>query len=155
MKTNLTAVAVVMTATVFLAGCATGPDQRVGTSNYPATYPANTSSYGVVDSIQLIPAERTSSSPGVGAVLGGVVGGILGNQVGGGTGRSVATVAGAVGGAVVGNQIEQRNRGQTVDSYQVSVRLNSGNYQTFQRDNIADLRPGSRVRIDNGLLYPY
>lgn len=47
MKTNLTAVAVVMTATVFLAGCATGPDQRVGTSNYPATYPANTSSYGL------------------------------------------------------------------------------------------------------------
>ena len=155
MKTNLSVVAAVVTVTAFLAGCAGAPEQRVSTPSYPASYPANASYYGVVESIQLLPAERTSSGPGVGAIVGGVVGGILGNQVGGGTGKSVATVAGVVGGAVVGNQIEQRNRVQANDSYQVSVRLSSGNYQTFQRDNVADLRPGSRVRIDNGLLYPY
>jgi outer membrane lipoprotein SlyB len=155
MKTKLIVVAVVVTTTVFLAGCANPPEQRVSMPSYPASYPANSSYYGVVDSIQLLPAERTSSGPGVGAILGGVVGGLLGNQVGGGTGKSVATVAGVVGGAVVGNQIQERNRVQAGDSYQISVRLDSGNYQTFQRDNIANLRPGSRVRIDNGLLYPY
>ncbi|MCY7306110.1 MAG: glycine zipper 2TM domain-containing protein [Rhodoferax sp.] len=155
MKTNLTAVAIVVTATAFLAGCGSAPEQRVSVPTYPATSPANTSYYGVVESIQLVAAERASGGPGVGAIVGGVVGGILGNQVGGGTGKGVATVAGVVGGAVVGNQIDQRNRVPSADSYQVSVRLSNGNYQTFQRDNIADLRPGSRVRIDNGLLYSY
>ncbi len=155
MKKNLTVAAIVVTATLFLAGCANAPEQRASTPSYPAGYSANASYYGVVDSIELIPAERTSSSPGVGAIVGGVVGGILGNQVGGGTGKSVATVAGVVGGAVVGNQVEQRNRVQASDSYQISVRLNSGNYQTFQQDNIAGLRPGSRVRVDNGRLYSY
>jgi outer membrane lipoprotein SlyB len=155
MKAKLSVVAIVVTATGFLAGCANPPEQQVVTPGYPATYPTNNSYYGVVESIQLMPAEPTSRGPGVGAIVGGVVGGLLGNQVGGGTGKGIATVAGVVGGAVVGNQVEQRNRVQASDSYQVSVRLNSGSYQTFQRNNIADLHPGSRVRIDNGLLYPY
>ena len=155
MKIRLTVVAIVATATLFLAGCGSAPDRRVSTPSYPATYPANASYYGVVDSIQVISAERASSSPGVGAIVGGVVGGIVGNQIGSGTGRGVATVAGVVGGAVVGNQIDQRNRAQGGDFYQVAVRLSDGSIQTFQRDSVADLRPGSRVRIDNGLLYAY
>ena len=159
MKLNLALVTVAVTTTVFIAGCANPHEQRASTQSYPATYPAtypaNTSFYGVVDSIQLISAGPTSSGPGVGAVVGGVVGGILGNQIGSGTGRGVATVAGVVGGAVVGNQIDQRNRAQGGDFYQVAVRLSDGSLQTFQRDNVADLRPGSRVRIENGLLYAY
>ncbi len=155
MKKNLSVVAIVVATTAFLAGCANPAEQRVSAPSYPASYPTSTSYYGVVDSIQLLPADRTSSGPGVGAIVGGVVGGLLGNQVGGGTGKGIATVAGVVGGAVVGNQIEQKNRVQASDSYQISVRLNNGNYQTFQRDSIADLHPGSRVRIDNGLLYPF
>ena len=35
------------------------------------------------------------------------------------------------------------------------IDANNGRYQTFQQDSISGLRPGSRVRIDNGRLYPY
>lgn len=155
MKTIRTVVALAIAATGILAGCASPRDQQGSAPSYPAPYPAYASSYGVVDEIELVPANNTSGGVGVGAVVGGVVGGLLGNQVGKGTGKSVATVAGVVGGAVVGNQIEQRNKASASDSYQVSVRLNNGSYQTFQQDSISGLRPGSRVRIDNGRLYPY
>jgi len=160
---KMAASAIAVTAALLLTGCGNLPEQRASTpansaaylANTPYNASSNTSYYGVVDSIQVIPGEPASGDPGVGAIVGGVVGGILGNQVGGGTGKSVAAVAGVVGGAVVGNQVDKRNRVQAADSHQVSLRLNSGNYQTFQRDEIADLRPGSRVRVENGRLYPY
>jgi hypothetical protein len=91
----------------------------------------------------------------LGAVVGGVVGGLLGNQVGGGTGKAVATVAGVVGGALAGNQIEQNNRAQTRDMYQIRVRLENGGYQTIVQDSIADLRIGNRVRIEGDRVYRY
>lgn len=71
----------------------------------------------------------------------------------GGVGKSVATVAGVVGGAVVGNQLEQNNRAAARDSYQNSVRLDNGSYQTIQQDSMADLQVGSRVRVENGHVY--
>jgi outer membrane lipoprotein SlyB len=153
-------------ATVVLAGCAS-PAQRQPvvyqpypsapqTYPGPATYPAQSHSYayGVVDSIQVRQGASSSAGIGVGAVAGGVVGGVLGNQVGGGRGKKLATVAGVVGGAMVGHEIEQRNA-QTRDVYQVGVRLNNGGYQTFTQDSVADLRVGTRVRIENNQVYRY
>jgi outer membrane lipoprotein SlyB len=92
---------------------------------------------------------------GAGAVVGGLVGGLLGNQVGGGRGKTAATVAGVVGGAVVGNQVEQRNAAPARQMYQVGVRLDNGAYQTIMQDSVADLRVGSRVRIQNERVYLY
>lgn len=155
MKTTPNILAVAVTAAMVLGGCAAPQTPQVSNSGYQYGSPAYPSYYGVVDSIQLIAGNNNSGGPGVGAVVGGVVGGILGNQVGAGSGKSLATVAGVVGGAVVGNQIEQHNRAQASDSYQITVRLNSGGYQSFQQDAIGDMRPGSRVRIENGRVYAY
>lgn len=85
---KLAASAIAVTAALLLTGCGNLPEQRASTPTNSASYPANTpyntssntSYYGVVDSIQLIPGEPASGGPGVGAIVGGVVGGILGNQ---------------------------------------------------------------------------
>lgn len=97
--------------------------------------------------------ETTKRSSGAGAILGAVVGGALGNQVGSGSGRTAATVAGAVGGAVVGNKIEEnRNRGAGQVYYQVDVRLDNGDFRTFDYMDLNGLRVGDRVRVQDGQL---
>lgn len=165
MKTKQLMTASALAALALLAGCA-GPGYQSGypqagqpvySQPYPApSQPANSyyTSYGVVDSIQVTQAP-VSADPGLGAVVGGVVGGLLGNQVGGGTGKTVATVAGVVGGAMVGNQMEQNNRVQTRELYQIRVRLDNGSYQTVTQESVQDIRPGNRVRIENNHVYRY
>ncbi|NMM26117.1 MAG: glycine zipper 2TM domain-containing protein [Glaciimonas sp.] len=158
MKTNYTVVATFVLAAAVLSGCASPYNQMpVSQPYYPAGAQSSQpqySEFGVIDSIQVVQA-NAGSGVGVGAVAGGVVGGLLGNQVGGGTGRTVATIAGVVGGAMAGNQIEQNNRAQTRDMYQIRVRLNNGGYQTINQDSIADLRIGNRVRIEGNRIYRY
>jgi outer membrane lipoprotein SlyB len=158
MKTNRIFVASILATSIFIAGCAApGPGYPPAASSpYPA--PAGNqgyyTSYGVVDSIQMV---NTASGPGgigAGAVLGAVAGGILGNQIGSGTGRGVATAAGVVGGALAGNQVEQRTR-QGGSAYQIGVRLDNGTYQTFTQESIGDLNIGNRVRIENGRVSRY
>ncbi|MEO8856893.1 MAG: glycine zipper 2TM domain-containing protein [Burkholderiaceae bacterium] len=144
--------AVALAASALFAGCASQPTYQANLPP-PSSSASTTVYYGVVDSIQLV--NQPSSGPGVGAVVGGVVGGLLGNQVGGGLGRAAVTVAGAVGGAVVGNQIEHRNDARAGTLYQITVRINDGSYQQFQTDNVGNLHNGVRVRIQNGVLYPY
>jgi hypothetical protein len=39
--------------------------------------------------------------------------------------------------------------------YQVGVRLDNGGYRTVIQDSVADLRVGSRVRVDNDRAYRY
>lgn len=164
MKKNYTVAATFIMAAAVLSGCASPYNPMQGAQSYP-TYPVTTQSpqpqydqysqYGVIDSIQMVQANANNGGIGAGAVVGGVVGGLLGNQVGGGTGRKVATLAGVVGGAMAGNQIEQNNRAQARDMYQIRVRLNNGGYQTVMQENIADLRIGNRVRIDGDRLSRY
>jgi outer membrane lipoprotein SlyB len=140
--------ATLIAATSILTGCAT-------TSNQPQQggyAQADTASYGTIDSIQVVQAK--SGSSGAGAVAGGLVGALLGNQVGSGNGRTAATVAGAVGGAVVGNNVEN-NRAQTHDTYQISVRMDNGDYRIINQDSVYDLRAGNRVRLVDGRLYRY
>ncbi|MGV3741614.1 MAG: glycine zipper 2TM domain-containing protein [Burkholderiaceae bacterium] len=161
MKTHLKIAAAVLASSTLLMACSS-PQQPVASQPYPQTYPNTTpaysTSYGVVDSIQVINAQTTSNGGiGLGAVTGGVVGGVLGNQVGSGTGRRAATAAGAIGGAVVGHQIQQRNRANQAQpqAYQIGVRLDNGSYQTVTQDSVADISVGNRVRIENGRAYRY
>jgi outer membrane lipoprotein SlyB len=159
-KLHAMAVAAIVVTTV-LSGCAsTGPYDAPAPQPYPAgsqSYPmpsqSYSSGYGVVDSIQMSHTTGSNNGIGAGTVVGGLVGGVLGNQVGGGRGRTAATVAGVVGGAIVGNQIEQRNTAR--EMYQVGVRLDNGGYRTVIQDSVADLRVGSRVRLDNDRAYRY
>lgn len=153
-------------ALLALAACGTpGNPSNSNTSTSTNTYPGSASSgsaytsYGVVQSIELVQQNTSTgiggSGIGIGAIAGAVVGGVLGNQVGGGTGKTVATVAGAAGGAYVGNEIEKGQRTPTANSYNVNVRMNNGTYQTVNQASSADLRVGDRVRIYNGTVQRY
>lgn len=147
MKRSTTIAAAVFAGVAVLSGCASDrqqPQQIGYISNDAATY-------GTIDSIQVSQARGSS---GVGAVTGGLIGGLLGNQVGSGSGRTAATVAGAVGGAVVGNNVEN-NRNAGKQEYQISVRMDNGDYRIVQQDSIYDLRVGNRVRLIDGRLYRY
>ena len=126
-------------------------DDRISTAPMPAHAHSQYAQYGQVRNIDVIPvASRTS---GGGAVLGAVLGAVVGNQFGSGGGRALATGAGAIGGAVVGNNIEQRrNRGDN-EVYRVSVRFDNGDVRDFDFQRIDDLRPGDRVKFEDGQLY--
>jgi outer membrane lipoprotein SlyB len=154
---------------ILLGGCASDPFST--RSNYPNNnYPSNTSypdnrnnsnsiSYGVIDSIETVNSNNTTSnsSIGVGTVLGGVVGGVVGNQVGSGNGRTAATAVGAVGGAIIGHEIEKnRNNNQGSSyNYRVGVRLDNGGYDNVMQNSIGNLRVGDRVRIENSTVTRY
>lgn len=150
MKTTIVTTIVAIGSAGLITACGT-PQQQASTPVYSSS-PSTIATYGRIDSIQVL-AGTVSTTPGAGAVIGGVVGGVLGNQVGGGVGKDVATVAGVVGGAVVGNKIEQSNRKSAPDTYQISVRLDNGSYQTVQQDSLQNLQVGNRVRIENGIVY--
>ena len=86
--------------------------------------------YGVVSHIEAIPRTvQRGSTSGVGAILGAVIGGVVGNQVEG--------------------------RRQQAQNYQISVRLDNGEYRTVVQDSAVDLRPGNRVRVVDGRVYRY
>jgi outer membrane lipoprotein SlyB len=144
-------IATVVTAICLLSGC--GSTTTTTTTTVPVSTPVS-SSYGVVDSIQMVQVETEKKNSGVGAVAGAVVGGVLGNTVGGGVGKAVATAAGVVGGAVIGNKIEQNNdTTQIHQTYQIVVRLDSGGYQTVNQEAIEGMQVGSRVHVENNRVY--
>lgn len=121
----------------------------VGSAPYSSTAPADAVQYGYVRNIQQLDTAHRSS--GAGAILGAVVGGVLGNQVGSGTGKAAATAAGVVGGAMIGNKIEDsRNAPQTY--YQVDVRLDNGDFRSFDYADLNGLRVGDRVRVQDNQL---
>jgi outer membrane lipoprotein SlyB len=41
------------------------------------------------------------------------------------------------------------------DVYQISIRLDNGDYRTINQDSAYDLRVGSRVRVVDGRVYRY
>ena len=151
---------------ILLGGCAgTDPFSTRSNNAYPDnSYPDNRSSdashsisYGVIDSINSVRSDSNASgSPiGIGTVIGGVVGGVVGNQVGSGNGKTAATAAGVVGGAYVGHQLEKNRSNDGTYNYRIGVRLDNGRYETFQQNNIGNMRVGDRVRIDNGEVTRY
>ena len=156
MNTHQIIIALSLAATTLVAGCA-NTDTRPSTSSSPSSS-SSYAAYGVIEEIDTIRENDgiAGSGIGAGAVIGGVVGGVLGNQVGAGKGKTVATVAGVVGGAVVGNEIQKRtgNSGGN-DAYRVRVLLDRGGYVTVNQRDIADLRVGDQVRVENDTVYRY
>ncbi|MDP2027507.1 glycine zipper 2TM domain-containing protein [Sulfuriferula sp.] len=69
-------------------------------------------------------AQATSTTPGVGTLIGAVAGGVLGAQVGKGNGRTAAAATGAVVGALTGNHLEKGTSGAARNCYQ------SNDYET-------------------------
>ena len=114
--------------------------------------------YGRVTSVSLIrPATGAAPVSPAGTVIGGVVGGALGNQVGSGGGRAAATILGALGGAYVGNRVAgggtPGNYPTTSAVHRVTVQTDQGQIRTYDVNATGDLRPGDRVRIENGVIY--
>jgi outer membrane lipoprotein SlyB len=156
-------------ATAFAAALtACGSYDPYGPNNYPVsqtaptygTYPTQQAGYveyGRVTSVSLVSQGTTSSgNSAAGTVLGAVVGGALGNQVGSGSGRAAATILGAVGGAVVGNRIAgggSPSYNTAGPVYRISVQTDQGQMRTYDVSATGDLRPGDRVRIENGVIY--
>jgi outer membrane lipoprotein SlyB len=152
MKSTRTLAAVIVATSALMAGCSsTSTPSAYGTyDTYGST--SASSMCGVIDSITV--TRQSSTSGATGAVVGGVIGGLVGNQVGSGSGRTAATAAGALAGAVVGSNMEQ-NRAGDRDMYQISVRLDNGDYRTIVQDSVYDLRVGNRVRVVDGRVYRY
>jgi outer membrane lipoprotein SlyB len=137
-----------------LAGCAT-QDPYYGAQNISPTQQTGVE-YGRITNVALVSQGRSPNNNAAGAALGGVAGGLLGNQIGHGSGRAVATLLGALGGAVVGNNIAGGNRAYANTAgpvYRVSVQTDSGQLRTYDVSATGDLRPGDRVRIENGVIY--
>jgi len=149
MKHSILLATALIAGSAVLGGCASSGQPQQTTYVNPSD---NAAAYGTIDSIQVVQAK--SGTSGAGAVTGGLVGALLGNQVGSGSGRTAATVAGAVGGAVVGNKVEE-NRNQPREQYQISVRMDNGDYRIVNQDSVYDLRAGDRVRLVDGRLYRY
>jgi outer membrane lipoprotein SlyB len=132
------------------------PSQQYPSQQYPSQYPpqyqSQPASYtvGTVDRIEVV--RKGDPNNVAGTVIGGIIGGLIGHQIGGGSGQTAATVVGAVGGAVAGNQVQNRQRGAN-ETFRVTVRMDDGRYQTVTEENITDLRPGDRVRLEGGSLY--
>jgi len=154
MKSSRTIAAIALSATALLTGCAsTSSDPYARGTHSDGTYDSTASmGYGTIDNIQVVRASAGTS--GTGAVVGGIVGALVGNQVGSGSGRTAATVAGAVGGAAIGNSVEKNRTGDR-DMYQISIRLDNGDYRTVVQDSVYDLRVGNRVRVVDGRAYRY
>jgi outer membrane lipoprotein SlyB len=135
-------------------GVAYAPGAPTGSPTYVA--PQGVVEYGRVTNVALVSnGTSASGNTGAGTVIGGVVGGVLGNQIGHGAGRAAATILGAVGGAAVGNSLENRNRQYATNGpvYRVWVQTDSGATRTYDVASTGDLRPGDRVRIENGVIY--
>ena len=157
----------VAAAALALAGCTTPhPSSTVDypAAQYPAQYPPQsqypsypdyrTARYGYVDSVEVVPGDTPREGPGIGAIGGAIAGGVLGNQVGSGSGRAAATVGGAVVGGVVGHQVEKRVRGRDDPTmYRFRVRMDDGSYQTYTQEMHDNIRPGDRVRVENGRVW--
>ncbi|WP_280156253.1 glycine zipper 2TM domain-containing protein [Piscinibacter sp. XHJ-5] len=157
MTSKLMTLSAVASALVLAAGCSsvsenTAPPASgtIGASPYSSSSSSTEAAqFGYVRNIQQHETARRSS--GAGAILGAVIGGALGNQVGSGSGRTAATAIGAVGGAVAGNKIEEnRSGGQAY--YQVDVRLDNGDFRSFDYYDVNGLRVGDRVRVEGNQL---
>lgn len=123
-----------------------------GSTTYVAP---NIVEYGRVTNVALVnPGTRASGNSAAGTIIGGVAGGVIGNQIGSGSGRAVATVLGAIGGAAVGNHIANRpTYNYAGPVYRVWVATDSGVMRTYDVGTTADIRPGDRVRIENGTIF--
>ena len=137
----------------------TAPAYPVAT--YPAgTYPTQAAyvEYGRVTDVQMMgaaPSGWTPNRSAAGGVIGAIIGGVIGNQIGSGGGKAAATVLGAAAGAVVGSNAGRRDfaANPNYPVYRVTVQTDQGALRTYDVSATGDLRPGDRVRIENGVIY--
>jgi len=112
---------------------------------------ANISGIGTVGAI----SERSqpSTAGGIaGSVGGALAGGLVGSLIGSGSGRVIATGVGASVGAAVGGQAGAQADAQLV--WDVTIRFDDGIDRVVRVLQQPALRPGTRVRVTNGVIAP-
>jgi outer membrane lipoprotein SlyB len=150
MKPTVSLAAIMVAVAALSTGCSSTSPSYAQATDYSTQ--GDYSTYGTVDSIRVVRVD--SGTSGAGAVAGGLLGALAGSQIGSGSGKTAATAAGAIGGAVIGNRVEE-NRSQPREVYQISVRMDNGDYRTINQDSAYDLRAGTRVRVVDGRVYRY
>lgn len=156
-RTRMTCVATI--ATLALAGCAsTSPGYGPGYGN-AVTSPAS----GRCDDCGTVTSIQTSAASGgsnvVGPVLGGIVGAVAAKELARKNTdsegrRNAAIVAGAAGGAVAGNAIQNRTEGGR-GGYTVHVRMDDGRTVALHQTDLAGIREGAYVRVQDGRAWAY
>lgn len=125
---------------------------RTHTVSYeePRPTPAASICYscGTVQSVNVVTDAGQAS--GAGAVTGAVLGGVAGHQMGKGKGKDAMTIVGVIGGALAGNATEKAIKKS--QHYEVTVRMEDGNMQTFNFENVPPFSSGDAVRVDGGQL---
>ena len=131
-------------------------------AGYPSAYPAAAPmamEYGRVTNIEVFQTGPSARAPNVpGALIGAVAGAVLGNQIGRAVGdrsRNAATVLGGIGGAAVGSQVGGGTTAGGAPVYRVTVQTDRGAMRVYDVPSPGELRPGDRVRIDNGVIYRF
>jgi outer membrane lipoprotein SlyB len=123
----------------FLAACASPPPGAGVVGN------------GTVNGISEI-REASQGGSLAGSIGGAVVGGAIGSLFGGGTGRTIATGVGAAVGAGAGGQAGAS--AGAVTAWDVSVRFDDGIDRVIRVYQQPTVRPGGRVRVQNGVVSP-
>jgi outer membrane lipoprotein SlyB len=103
--------------------------------------------FGVIKGVR--PVRRQGQGTGLGAVVGGVLGGVVGHPMGGGSGKTALILLGAVGGGVAGNEIEKRQRAETV--YEMAVRMDDGSERRITQ--ASPVVPGTRITVDRRWIH--
>ena len=106
---------------------------------------------GTVNSITEV-REASQGGALAGSIGGAVVGGAIGSLFGGGTGRTIATGVGAAVGGGVGSQAGAQAGAAT--AWDVSVRFDDGIDRVIRVYQTPTVRPGTKVRVDNGTIVP-
>ena len=112
---------------------------------------ANVVGNGTVNGISEV-REASSGGSLAGSIGGAVVGGAIGSLFGGGTGRTIATGVGAAVGSGAGSQAGANM--SAVTAWDVSVRFEDGVDRVIRVYQQPAVRPGSRVRVANGVITP-
>jgi len=111
--------------------------------------------YGRVTNVAVVNSGTRASrtNEGVSTLIGAGSGGAIGNTSGGGAGRIAATILGAFAGGAAGHALATRDYNNYAGPvYRVWVATDSGAMRTYDV-TATNLRPGDRVRIDNGVIY--
>lgn len=125
-------------------------ETRTPPATYQAPPPAPVICYscGTVQSVNVV--TEAGKASGAGAVTGAVLGGVAGHQMGGGKGKDAMTVIGVIGGALAGNATEKAIK--KTQFYEVTVRMEDGNVQTYTYQTVPPFSSGDAVRVDGGQL---
>jgi outer membrane lipoprotein SlyB len=142
---RLALIPVVLVASLAVAGCArqTNPNVYSGASVGESI---RTSS-GVIESARFVEIQEYDrlQDNTTGGLIGGVAGGVVGSRFGGGWGKALAVGAGALVGATAGAAAERELKRQQAIEY--VVRLDRGGYITVVQGTEPQLRPGTRVFV--------